>query len=107
MRTKRRLYSVAYQVRAVDLCKKSDRTIAEVARDLGVQYGTLWNWMRRAGETGGTVPIEPPSKKITAETTTAAALEAENERLRRELEEVKKERDFLKKAAAFFAQQSK
>jgi transposase len=106
MRKKRRLYSAAYQVRALDLCRKSDRSIAEVARDLGVQYGTLWNWMRKAGETGGTVPIEPP-QKITAATTTAAALEAENERLRRELEEVKKERDFLKKAAAFFAQQSK
>ena len=106
MRKRIRQYSSEYRARAVDLCDRSERPITEVARDLGVEYGTLWGWMKKAGKTGGAVPLKAP-EVITAATTSSAALEAELERLRRELEEVKKERDFLKKAAAFFAQQNK
>jgi transposase len=104
MRMRVRKYSAEYRARAVKLCSESNRPITAVARDLGIEYGTLWDWMKKAGKAGGSVPIAAPSK-MTAATTSAAAMEAELERLRRELEEVKKERDFLKKAAAFFAKQ--
>ena len=105
MGTKAKQYTPDYFARAVRLCDSSNRPVSEVARDLGVEYATLYGWMKKAGKTkrrqgmpGAIQTVAPP---------TPAAMEAEIERLRRELEEVKMERDFLKKAAAFFAQQSK
>lgn len=107
MRKKTKHYTPEYVARAVQLCESSDSPVAQVARDLGVQYGTLWTWMSKAGKTKRKEPGLPGITTSTGQLTTPAAMEAELERLRRELEEVKKERDFLKKAAAFFAQQNK
>ena len=101
MRAKAKQYTREYIARAVRLCDKSNRPITEVARDLGVEYATLYGWMTKAGKTKKRVDA------VAAAPQTDAAMKAELERLRRELEEVKKERDFLKKAAAFFAQQNK
>jgi transposase len=101
MGTRARQYTTEFVKRAVRLCDESTRPITEVARDLGVEYATLYGWMKKAGKTkrreGG-----PPGAPLTPE-----ALQAENEHLRRELEETKKQLEFAKKAAAFFAQQSK
>jgi len=101
MRKQARAYSKEFITRAVELAEQSDRPVAETARSLGVQYGTLHDWMRKAGKTSKRLEAVPPTPQ------TEAAMKAELERLRRELEEVKLERDFLKKAAAFFAQRSK
>jgi transposase len=95
---KAKQYTREFVARAVRLCDASNRPVAEVARDLGIEYATLWGWMKKAGKTqrrGGA-----PSDATTAATpATPAAMAAELDRLRRELEEVKLERDFLKKAA--------
>ena len=106
MKKRAKQYSREFVVGAVALAMESPRPIAEVARDLGVEYATLYDWMRKAGKTrkkldaaaAAPAPAMPKDE---------AAMQAELERLRLELEEVKKERDFLKKAAAFFAQQNK
>jgi len=105
MGTKAKQYTQAYVARAVRLCDESNRPVSEVARDLGVQYGTLYGWMKKAGKTKrqeGGPPGPAPSTPKSPE-----AMQAEIERLRRELEETKKQLEFVKKAAAFFAQQSK
>jgi transposase len=104
MGTRRKQYTREFVVRAVRLAEESPRPISEVARDLGVVYGTLYDWMKRAGRMSRTKrEAGPPSTA----TQTPEALLAENERLRRELEETKKQLEFAKKAAAFFAQQNK
>jgi len=102
-----RHYSKEVIARAVQMAEEqSNVPLSVVARNLGLQYGTLYDWVRRAGRTnkkrgqGATARAAPPP-------TTDAALQAENERLRRELEETKKQLEFAKKAAAFFAQQNK
>jgi transposase len=100
MGTKAKQYTREYVARAVRLCDESTRPIAEVARDLGLQYGTLYDWMRKAGKTnkrqaGPALPDTPDGMR------------AEIERLRRELEETKERLEFAKKAAAFFAQQNR
>jgi transposase len=59
-----------------------------VARDLDLPLQTLWGWLDKA-EKQETAPRTPEQSEV--------------ERLRHELELVKQERDFLKKAAAFFA----
>lgn len=88
----RRQYTAEYREEAVRLVLDSGRSIATVARELGINEGTLGNWLNRyRREHAGDEP----------------ALEV-NERARlRELEketrDLRMEVEFLKKAAAFFA----
>ena len=92
--------------------EQPDRSLAEVARNLGVGYGTLYDWVKRSGrnskraQSSSARPARPARPGRASPPKTEAALQAENERLRRELEETKKRLEFAKKAAAFFAQQS-
>lgn len=105
MGTKAKQYTSTFVARAVRLCDESNRPVAEVARDLGVQYGTLYGWMKKAGKTKRQEAGPPAAAQ--GSTPTPEAMQAEIERLRRELEETKKQLEFAKKAAAFFAQQNK
>lgn len=76
--------------------------LAQIARDLDLNPDQLRKWARDLGQwTNGT-------EKVLADPSTMTEAERENElrRLRRELERVKQERDFLKKATAFFAKES-
>jgi len=102
MGQKQKQYTHAYVARAVRLCDESNRPVAEVARDLGVEYGTLYGWMKKAGKTKRREGPPDPVVRAGPE-----AMQAEIERLKRELDETKKQLEFAKKAAAFFAQQSK
>lgn len=102
MAKKAKQYSAEFRARAVRLCEESGRPIAEVAKDLDVGYQTLYGWMKKAGKTkrvaDGPVRTAAQHKET---------LEEEVRRLRRELDEANMERDFLKKAAAFFAKLNK
>jgi transposase len=76
----------------VQLVIETGKPIAEVARDLGVNDGTLGNWVK--AWRGANPDTEPDPSPI--ERARMKELEEENRRLRMENE-------FLKKAAAFFA----
>ncbi len=94
---KRRKYTEQFKTEAVRLVCEAGKPVAEVARELGIAANLLYRWR---GE----------EHKARSLGTTRAALNAEHEelvRLRRELETVKKERDFLKSAAAYFARERK
>ena len=52
MAKKAKKYSASFRANAVRLASESERPITEVARDLGVEYQTLYGWMQRAGKTG-------------------------------------------------------
>lgn len=60
---------------------------------MGVSTHSLYKWMKLFGDPG---PKKPDADH-----------EAENRRLKRELARVTEERDILKKAAAYFAQNAK
>lgn len=104
MATKAKQYTREFVNRAVRLCDESNRPITEVARDLRVEYATLYGWMKKAGKTKRR---EGPPDPAPVAAGSPAAMQAEIERLKRELEETKKQLEFAKKAAAFFAQQNK
>lgn len=104
MGTRAKQYAPEFVTRAVRLCDESNRPIAEVARDLAVEYATLYGWMKKAGKTKRRIAGPPTSAPAVP---TPEAMRAEIERLQRELEETKKQLEFAKKAAAFFAQHSK
>jgi len=88
----RRQYTAEYREEAVRLVLDSGRSIATVARELGINEGTLGNWVNRyRREHAG----DEPTLEIN-ERARLRELEKENRDLRMEME-------FLKKAAAFFA----
>ena len=88
----RRQYTAEYREEAVRLVLDSGRSIATVARELGINEGTLGNWVKRyRREHAG----DEPALEIN-ERARLRELEKENRDLRMEVE-------FLKKAAAFFA----
>jgi transposase len=86
-------YTPQFRAKAVQLAQESGRPIGEVARDLGVPNQTLYGWLAKA-KPGSPSPVA---------TGVVETPEEEARRLRRELADVTQERDFLKKAAAFFA----
>src|SRR3954451_19888455 len=92
-------YSPEFREQAVELVKASDKTVAEVARDLGINDSTLGNWVR-AGRAENGVPDATGLLPLTA------AERTELTRLRREVSDLKMEREILQKAAAFFATES-
>ena len=95
MGSARRKYTQEYKDEAVELATSSGRPIAEIARDLGLSEGTLGNWVN-AAKRSGTIKEKPLNVNERAR---LKELEAENRTLRME-------RDFLKKAAAWFASQN-
>jgi len=92
----RRRYTEDFKREAVRLVRESAHPVAQVAQDLGISDNVLYRWraQHRQAEASGT---------------TRAAQRAEAEeltRVKRELARVTQERDFLKRAAAFFARES-
>lgn len=88
---KRKSYSPAYRRDAAHLVIDTGRPIAVVAREIGVGEALLGRWvaMERAHDD------DPPRALDVDE-------RAELERLRDENAELRMDREFLKKAAAFF-----
>lgn len=88
----RKRYTREFKLQAVQRVLEGDRPAAEVARELGVKPNMLYRWRADylASAEPETLPREKPEEEI--------------RRLRRELERVRQERDFLKKAVGFFAQ---
>lgn len=92
MSQKRRTFSPEFKDEAVKVVIMNSRPIAQVAREIGVNEGTLGNWV-------ATYRREHADEEPALELNERARLR-EAERLVREL---KMENEFLKKAAAYFA----
>ena len=92
-KTKPTSYPLEFKESAVKLALESDQTIAQTARDLGVNSSTLHTWISKYAK-----------PKATIETADQAIYE-ENKRLKKELAQVTLERDLLKKATAYFAKE--
>ncbi|MDL9939045.1 transposase [Gordonia sp. ABSL1-1] len=96
MSRKRRSFTTEYKVDAAHRVIDSGRSIAEVARELGLNEGLLGRWVadeRRRLEAAGSSGQEPLT----------AAERDELTRLRRQVAEQEKDIAFLKKASAYFA----
>jgi len=93
----RRRYTEAFKLEAVRLVRESAHPVAQVARDLGIPDNVLYRWtaQQRQAEAHGTTRI---AQRAEAEELT---------HLKRELARVTQERDFLRRAAAFFAKESR
>ncbi len=75
--------------------------LSQIGRELGIRPALLWDWAKKL-DGNGTGPVgEPAPGRLAGET-----LEEENRRLRRENAILRQEREFAKKAAAFFLKES-
>lgn len=99
MGEKRRQFSREFKIEAVRLASESDRPLAQVARELGIRPGMLRRW-REQLEGRDPTDVFPGNGVLSTQ-------DAELRRLRRELEQAKQENAFLKKAAAYFARESR
>ena len=92
----RRKYSDEFKREAVSLANQSGVSLRQIAEELGINAGMLGRWRKELNQHG--------DKAFLGQ---GKARDEEMAALKRELVRVKKERDFLKEAAAFFAKESK
>lgn len=83
-------YDDEFKTSAVKMVVEKGRSIRAVAKDLGISEPALRRWVK-----ANTEPEDSTSKKLTE-------LEAENKRLRKELEDAKDTVNVLKKSVAIF-----
>jgi len=93
--SKRRKFSPEFKKGAVEQVPQPGVSCARVARELGVGANLLTRWRREADGEG-----------VQAFSGSGHPRDEEVARLKRELTRVKKERDFLREAATFFAKES-
>jgi transposase len=91
------VYTKEFKEEAVKLITEAGLSIPEVGRRLSVGKSTIEYWVRQAKK--GSLSDERNRRPVTTE-------EMEVNRLRREVAELRMERDILKKAAAYFARES-
>jgi len=90
---KRRSYTEEFKKDAVELSINSDKTIKEIAEDLGINYGNLTRWRREYKQKGNLAFPGNGNQKLTPEQQKIKELE-------HKFKEAKLERDILKKAVA-------
>jgi transposase len=93
-------YPVQFKADAVALYRsRPGATIAQIADDLGVNRETLRSWVRNDDQRRG---MSDPGPRGTA-SQPPVPVEEENAALRRRVRELEEERDILRKAARYFA----
>ncbi len=90
-RTRRR-FTTEFKAETVKLVKQSNRTMADVAMELGISAKSVGEWVRLSEESGDSISED---ERI------------ELRRLRKENRELRMEKEILAKATAFFAKESR
>jgi transposase len=93
----RKTYSREYKIEAVKLTTRGGLTVAQAARDLGLNENTLHKWRQQ---------LRADSEHAFPGKGHMKPLEEENRKLRRENAILKEERDFLKRAAVWLAREA-
>ena len=93
----RRRYSVEFKLEAVRLANESGRTKTQIARELDVSRAMLYSWVKTYGAQGQTA-FKTKKVDLNSESQELKRLRLENNQLR-------EDREILKKAAAYFARE--
>ena len=96
-RKPKKQYSREFKLEAIRLAEAGDKPATQIARELGIRVNILRKWklqLEAEKVAGGPARLgRPPDNELV--------------RLRRENERLKEENDILKKAAIYFARESK
>jgi transposase len=90
MSKKQKIYNDQFKAEVIKLIKQKDDNVSATARKLGISMQTLSNWFNKANKI---IQILLP-------------LLEENKKMKNLLKIAEMEREFLKKAAAYFAKES-
>ena len=93
----RRSFTPEFKAEIVELCQRGDRSVGQVAKDFDLTETAVREWVKQAGRDAGTVS---DGGLTTEERKELAQLRRENRRLREDVE-------ILKRATAFFAQETR
>ena len=92
--SERRKYDAEFREGAVTIVRETGKSIAEVARDLGIGAGTLGNWVKKdrlaRGEDAERTKVDPAYVR----------------QLERELAELRMERDVLKRSVVLWVKEA-
>ena len=94
---RRKKYTKVFKAEVVKLVLDGGQSTADVARKQGLQPSTIYSWVSQARVDGGN---GPPGALTTEE-------REDYRRLQREVREQRRERDFSKQAATYFAKAKK
>ena len=101
MAKKRKQYTEAFRREAVRLADQPGRTATDVAQELGIHVGQIYNWRTQFNK------LSKHQFTVADGTNHAKTESAEVRRLKKRVAELEQERDFLKKATAYFAKADK
>ncbi len=90
----RRKFTDEFKAETVKLIKSSGRSVGSVARELNIGETVLRRWVQRAEASGSSDLLSPDER-------------SELQRLRKENQELRMEKEILRKATAFFAKESR
>ena len=90
----RRKFTDEFKAETVKLIRESGRTVGSVARELDLTETAVRNWVKQAEASGSAETLSPDEQ-------------AELRRLRKENQELRMEKEILRKATAFFAKESR
>jgi transposase len=98
MEKNRKKYDTAFKLEAIRLVVEEGRKVSEVERNLDISRGTLARWIReKKADPEETFPGKGRLK----------AKDEEIRKLKLELKRTQEERDIIKKALAYFAEDQK
>ena len=93
---RRRSFTPEFKAEIVEVCRRGDRTIGQVAKDFDLTETAVREWLKQAERDAGT----GDGGLTTSEKDELAQLRRENHRLREDVE-------ILKRATAFFAKETR
>jgi len=96
-RKKTKSFPESFRKEAVRLADQPDRTAADVARELGIHPGQIYNWRTQFNK------LSKGQFTVADGINYSKAEKEEIRKLKKEIARLKEERDFLKKATAYFA----
>jgi transposase len=88
----RRRFTNEFKAETVKLVKQSDRTMADIAMELGISAKSVGEWVRNAADSNESIGEDE---------------RAELKRLRKENSELRMEKEILRKATVFFAKENR
>jgi transposase len=98
---KTKAYPESFRREAVRLADQPDRTAPDVARELGIHVGQIYNWRTQFNK------LSKGQFTVADGTNYSVEEKAEIRKLKKRVAELEQERDFLKKATAYFAKADK
>ena len=101
VKKKTNAYPESFRKEAVRLADQPGRTATDVARELGIHAGQIYNWRTQFNK------LSKHQFTVADGTNYAKDESAEVRKLKKEIATLKEERDFLKKATAYFAKTDK